>query len=89
MTIEKQVLRLVEFGSEKSASSLVGVETLHKTAMRRPDFRLAGAGRKPQNLVGLLLGHGARARRGSMPRCGIRIEVYTPAGLPAVEISFK
>lgn len=88
MSTEKQVLSLVEFRSKEGATASVGVNALDKPAVRSSDFRIAGSSRKPQDLVGLLIGHGARARRSSMPLCSIRLEVFTPAGKPAVEISF-
>ncbi len=89
MSSEKLVFSLVEFRSQEGASPLVGVEPLHKPAVRSSDFRFAGAGRKPQDLVGLLICHGARARRAALPVCSIRLEVYTPAGKPAIEVSFS
>ena len=89
MFAEKPVFGLVDFRREERRPSLVGVNPLHQPAMSRPDFRLSGAGRKAKDLIGLLISHGARIRRAARPRCRIALDVVTPAGDPAVEISFE
>ena len=89
MSPQKPVFGLVDFGRKERRSPMVGVQPFHKAPMRFPDFRLTGSGRKPKNLVGLLIGHGSRARRSALPRCAIRLEVFTPSGHPAIKISFE
>ena len=86
---EQPVLSFVDFRREERRAALIGVEPLHQVPMRGPDFRLTGAGRKAKDLIGLLVSHGARIRRAARPRCAIRLDVFTPAGKPAVEISFE
>jgi hypothetical protein len=88
MSSEKRVFSLVDFRREETGASLVGMDPHHKPTVRGSNFRVPGIGRKPQDLVGLLICHGARARRASLPLCSIRLEVFTPTGKPAVEISF-
>jgi len=89
MFAEKPVLSLVDLGSEERRAPLVRVNPLHQPPMSGPDFRISGAGKKAKDLIGLLVGHGARIRRAARPRCRITLEVFTPAGHPAVEISFE
>ena len=88
---EKPVLGLVhsshvEFDRTERRPSLTGADLLDQATVRRPDFRLTGAGRKAKDLIGLLMSHGARIRRAARPRCRIALDVFTPAGQPAVEI---
>ena len=89
MIAEKPVLSLVDFRREERRTALVGVHPHHEPAVGRPDFRLTGAGRKAKDLIGLLISHGARIRRAARPRCRIVLDVVTPSGHPAVEISFN
>ena len=89
MSAEKPVLSLVDFRRQERRASLIGVHGLHQPAVGRPDFRLSGAGKKAKDLIGLLVSHGARIRRAARPRCVITLDVFTPAGDPAVEISFE
>ena len=89
VSAEKPVLSLVDFRRQERRAALVGVDPLHQPAVGRPDFRLAGAGRKAKDLIGLLISHGARIRRAARPRCRITLDVFTPSGNPAVEISFE
>ena len=89
MVTEKPVLSFVDFRRQERRAPLVGVHPHHQPAMSGPDFRLTGAGRKAKDLIGLLVSHGARIRRAARPRCRISLEVFTPAGHSAVEISFE
>jgi hypothetical protein len=86
MSAEKPAPGLTELGREIQRLAPIGVDLLHQTTARRPDFRLTGAGRKARDLLGLLMSHGARIRRAARPRCDIRLAVFTPGGEPAVEI---
>ncbi len=89
MFAEKPVFGLVDFRRQERRTTLVGVHPFHEPAVGRPDFRLTGAGKKAKDLIGLLISHGARIRRAARPRCTIALDVFTPSGHPAVEISFK
>ncbi len=89
MFAEKPVFSLVDFRREERRPALVGMNALHQPAVGRPDFRLTGAGRKAKDLISLLISHGARIRRAARPRCLITLDVFTPAGDAAVEISFE
>ncbi len=89
MSAEKSVFSLVDFSRQHRRPALVGVHPAHQPAMGRADFGLAGAGRKAKDLIGLLLCHAARARRASRPLTSVRMDVVTPGGHTAVEISFE
>lgn len=89
MIAEKPVFSLVDFRSEERGAALVRVNPLHQAPVGPPDFRLTGAGRKAKDLISLLVSHGARIRRAARPRCVVTVDVFTPAGIPAVEISFE
>lgn len=89
MAAEKNFLGLVDAGREIRRPPLVGVQFLHETAVSSPDFRIGSARFKPQDLMRLFFGHRAMARRLSAPRTRVFLDVLTPAGRPAVEISFE
>ncbi|ODN70001.1 hypothetical protein A6302_02657 [Methylobrevis pamukkalensis] len=86
---EKPVLGLVDPGREKGGSALVRMNALHQPSMGGTDLGLSGPIRKSKDLVRLLLAHGARARRATLPRTVVELEVFTPSGKAAVQISFK
>lgn len=44
--------------------------------------------RKPQELIGILLVYAARARRRALPPATIGLDVVTPLGVSAVEMTF-
>jgi hypothetical protein len=88
MSAEKPVPGLVDPNREDRRPAPIGVDLLHQSTVHRPDFRLTGAGRKAKDLIGLLMSHGSRIRRAARPRCQIELYVLSPAGEPAVEISF-
>ncbi len=89
MSAEKPVLSLIDLRREERRAALVRVHALHEPTVGRPDFRLTGTGRKAKDLIGLLISHGARIRRAARPRCRITLDVFTPSGHPAVEITFE
>ena len=57
--------------------------------MRLADVRRSGARLKTKDLIGLLVSHGARAWRSSLPAVTVRVRALTPAGRPAVKIRFQ
>ena len=88
MSAEKSILGQVDAAGEERRSPAIRVYPFEQPAVGRPDFGLAGAGRKAKDLISLLISHGARIRRAARPRTRIRLTVFTPEGEPAVEISF-
>lgn len=89
MTIQQNVLGLVDTRRKKGRAAEVGVHALHQAAMRLADVRRTGTRFKTKDLVGLLLSHGARAWRASLPPANVRIHAVTPTGESAVKISFQ
>ena len=62
---------------------------LRQAAMRLADVRRSGSRLKTKDLIGLLVSHGARAWRSSLPAVTVRVSALTPAGRPAVKIRFQ
>ena len=89
MITQKNVARFVNPLRQKSIASEVGVNALHQASMRLSDLNSGRARFKAKDLVGLLMCHGARAMRASMPRTNIRISVVTPARHSAVKIRLQ
>ena len=62
---------------------------LRQAAMRLADVRSSRSRLKTKDLIGLLVSHGARAWRSSLPAVKVRVRVLTPAGRTAVKIRFQ
>ena len=62
---------------------------LRQAAMRLADVRRSGSRLKTKDLIGLLVSHGARAWRASLPAVNVRVRVLTPAGRAAIKIRFQ
>ena len=62
-------------------------------ALRTAAMRLADTRKKPKmktrDLVGMLLSHGARAWRSSLPAVTVKLAVKTPDGVTAVRVGYK
>ena len=84
MAAEKSFLGLVDAGSQVRRPPLVGVQFLHERAVGTADLRIGSARFKPQDLMRLFFGHRAMARRLTAPKTRVFIDVFTPAGRPAV-----
>src|SRR5439155_11487936 len=90
MATQKYVLGLIDAGREIRRPPLVGVQFLHERAVRAADLLRARPRLHAKDLVGLLLRHFAAApRRAVRARCRVTLRVFTPGGLPAVEIRHK
>ena len=88
MRAKQSILGLVYTGGEIRRPPLVGMQFLHKRAVRAADVVGARAGLQAKDLIGLLLRHFSASRR-APPRRRIRLRVFTPTGIPAVKISCK
>lgn len=88
MTAKKDFLGLVDPGGEIRRAPLVGMQFLHKRAVRAADVVGARTGLQAKDLIGLLLRHFSTGRS-APPRRRIRLRVLTPTGIPAVKISCK
>ncbi len=86
MSVQKPVPRRVDARRPFDAAALIGMGALHQRPMGRADLLQGRPALKPQDLIGLLLRHRPWLRRAARPRVRIAISVYTPAGMPAVEI---
>ena len=62
---------------------------LHDAAKQLAQPKLARPRLKTKDIVGYLLGHGARAWRASFPITNVRVRVMMPNGNFAVKIRFK
>ena len=89
MLTDNPLLGFVDLGGEGGGAAPVGMHLLHQPAMRFADFRLAGSRLKPQDLIGFLRAHASRTRRRAMPFRLVSLDVLTPGGMRAVEISFQ
>lgn len=89
MITQKNVTRFVNPLRQKGVASEVGVDALHQAAMRLSDLHGGRSRFKAKDLVGLLMCHGARAMRSSLPRTNIRVHVVTPTRHSAVKIRLQ
>lgn len=88
MSGEQNVARLVDTGGKRRGSSHVGMQALHQAAVSLSDLRNGRTAFKTKDLIGLLLGHGARARRTSLPRVSVRVRAVAPGGEFSVKVGF-
>ena len=86
MRAKQSILGLVHTGGEVRRPPLIGMQFLHERAMRAPDLIAARPRLQAKDLIGLLFRHFAAGRRSSLPRIRVTLRVFTPAGLPAVQI---
>ena len=89
MTPEQDVLGFVDTRREERGPSEVGMQALHQAAVRLSDVRRGSARFKTKDLVGLLLSHGARTWRNTMPPANVRLNVFAPGGKAAVKIRLQ
>ena len=89
MRSKQGILGLVYTGGEIRRPPLVGMQFLHKGAMRAGDVVAARPRLQAKDLIGLLRRHFAARRRAALPPCPVALRVLTPGGKPAVKIAFK
>ena len=89
MSVQQDVLRLVDAARKISRPALVGVKLLHQAPVSRPDVVRTRSWLKPQDLVSFLLRHRAALKIGPAPEVRIALSVFTPGGKPAVQIGFE
>lgn len=89
MPVQQDILGLVHPGGEIRRPPLVGMKFLHQGAVGVADLLLARPRLKAKDFVGLLLGQRGGFAGPRSPRVRITLCCFTPAGKPAVEISFK
>ena len=87
MAAQKDIFGFIDAGRKIRRPPLVGMQFLHERAMGAPDILGARPRLHAKDLIGLLFRHFAGApRRASPARRRVTLSVFTPAGLPAVEI---
>lgn len=88
MSVQQEVLRLVDAARKIRRPALVGVKLLHQAPVSRPDVVRPRSWLKPQDLVSFLLRHRAVLKIGPAPEVRVALSVFTPSGKPAVQIGF-
>jgi hypothetical protein len=86
VTSQQNTLGLVEPRRKEKSAAEAGVEALHQAARRLADLRRTGPRFKTKDLVGLLLSHGARSWRATLPVAHVHVRVLTPEGKAAVRL---
>ena len=87
MAAQKNVLGFIDAGSEIRRPPWSGWSFFIRVAVGASDVLGARPRLHAKDLIGLLFRHFAAAPRGAArPRCRITLRVFTPSGLPAVEI---
>ena len=89
MAFKKDITGSVDTSSHLRRAPLVGMDFLHEHPVRSTNFLGARPRLHPKDLVSFLLGHRVGRRRSEAPRVRVILEVFTPSGKPAVQISFK
>lgn len=89
MAFKKHIPGPVDTSSHLRRAPLVGMDFLHEHPVRSTNFLGARPRLHPKDLVSFLLGHRVGRRRSEAPRVRVILEVFTPSGKPAVQISFK
>jgi hypothetical protein len=89
MSVQQEVLRLVDAARKIRRPALVGVKPLHEPPVSRSDVVRPRSWLKPQDLVSFLLRHRAVLKIGPAPEVRISLSVFTPGGKPAVQIGFE
>ena len=86
MASKQNFLGLIDPGRKVRRAPLVGMQFLHEQPVRPANVVRRSAMRNAKDLLSLLFGHFASARRMTLPRCRTTVTVFTPTGIPAVEI---
>jgi hypothetical protein len=85
---DKDVLGYIAPPAKARQSREPGVQALYEAASRLADIRRGAPKFRTRDLVGLLLSHGARTWRNSLPTADVRLRVFTPGGKAAVRMRF-
>lgn len=93
VTPHQDILGLVHTGRKIRRPAKIWMKFFHQIAMGAGNVRGGGAALEAKNFVRLVFRNRARATRAALaraeaPRVRVRIACRTPAGKPAVKISF-
>lgn len=83
---EKDVLGYVAPRAAEKRAAEPALQALYHAASRLADIRRGAPKFKTRDLVSLLLSHGARSWRNSLPVADVRLRVVTPSGQNAVRL---
>lgn len=89
MIQEKDVLGYIDPRRKFARANDTRSQMLHQAAMGLADFRQNTPRFKTKDLVNLLLAHGARSWRSSMPATVVRLRVYAPDGKAAIMLNME
>jgi hypothetical protein len=89
MAAEKNVLGFIDASRKVRRPPLVGMQFLHQRSVSATNLLGARPRLHAKDLISLLFRHFAARPRAPRPRCRTSLRVFTPAGLPAVEIRHK
>jgi len=92
MATQEDVLGLIYPSRQIRRSAVVGMELFHQRVMRADDRFARRTLLKSKNLIGLIFGHRSVPLSSvsiASARVSVTLVCRTPAGKPAVEISFK
>ena len=94
MSPQQNVFGLIDSRREVGRAAVIGMKLLHEGPMGPRDLLTGRALRKTKDLMSLIFRHGTWSPAASMRRTGAPVVssvlcCLTPAGKPAVEISFK
>jgi len=88
MTVQQNILGLIDPRGESGRAAVVWMKLLHKRSVRTDNFLGGRALRQAQYLMSFVARHRAVAPS-PPPRVAVTLVCLTPAGKPAVEISFE
>lgn len=83
---EKDVLGYVAPRLAERRGAEPALQALYQAASKLADIRRGAPKFKTRDLVSLLLSHGARSWRNSLPVADVRLRVMTPSGGNAVRM---
>lgn len=89
MRRQQNFLGFIDPRSKERAAAEIGMHPLHQSTVGLSNVRRTGSRFKTKDLVGLLLAHGARSWRATLPVASLRLAVITPDGKSAVQIRLK
>jgi hypothetical protein len=86
---EQNVLGFIDPRRGENRPFDTGAQALYHASTRLADVQRGAPRFKTKDLVGLLLSHGARTWRCTMPVARIRIRVFAPDGKPAIKLGLS
>ena len=88
MSLEQNILGQIDPRGQSGRSAMIWMKLLHQRSVRPNDFLGGRAFRQAQDFIRFVARHRA-AVASPPPRLALTLVCVTPAGKPAVEISFE